>query len=83
MASFTGSRSLYVGPDGENDLKPMGMVELIEKEVGLDLYGVKPKEAIKLINAKIGREGGAGNPMEELQACRAAIRALPSSFWSD
>ena len=48
MASFTGSRSLYVGPDGENDLKPMGMVELIEKEVGLDLYGVKPKEAIKL-----------------------------------
>ena len=83
MASFTGSRSLYVGPDGENDLKPMGMVELIEKEVGLDLYGVKPKEAIKLINAKIGREGGAGNPKEELQACRAAIRALPSSFWSD
>ena len=53
MASFSGSISTFVTAEAEAALKPLGLCELIEKELGLDLYEVKPKDAIELINAKL------------------------------
>ncbi|KAJ1455865.1 hypothetical protein M885DRAFT_616689 [Pelagophyceae sp. CCMP2097] len=75
------SSHFYVGAEQETDMKPVTLVELIEKELKMDLYGIKPLDAVSLVNARLNREAGTGSAKEELQACRAVVRALSPAFW--
>ena len=71
--------------EDELNLKPIDLCPLLRTELKLGpCYDLKPKAIVELANTKLSRETIEGASVkDECLACRASIRTLPPSFWSE
>jgi hypothetical protein len=76
--------SVYVGADTDATLKPIDLVALLKVELELGpCTDLTPKQIVALANAELARSPIADATVkEEAMACRAAVRALPTSYWT-
>jgi hypothetical protein len=76
--------SACVLADVDVTLKPIALVALLKVELNLGhCDDLLPKEIVELANNKLVRQPVEGASVkDEAVACRAAVRALPTSFWT-
>ena len=72
-------------PEDDALLKPIDLVQLLQKELNLGpCYDLKPKAVVELANVKLSRSWTEGaNVKAECVSCREAVRALAPTFWTD
>lgn len=77
------ARTAVISGKDDAGLKPVDLANIIKVELELGRCDdILPKDIIDLANKKLGRETKKGASVkDEAVACRAAIRAMPTSYW--
>lgn len=75
----------YVDASADAAMKPIELAEVLKVELDLGRCDdMKPREIVELANEKLSRSPVEGATVkDEAVSCRAAVKELPPSFWSE